>query len=145
MGRNYFSKEQIEELRKSEYVKKISEANVQFTDSFKNEFMELLNGGSSPMEALNKLNVNPKTLGTQRVSALACRMREHAIRPEGFNRRENSSKGKKRKLIFNTEQDELAYYKEYALRLKQELDFTKKIEALERRYSVKQSKVKNTK
>lgn len=145
MGRNYFSKEQIEELRNSVYVKQLSEANVQFTDDFKNKFMELLNGGASPIEALNKLNINPKTLGTQRVYTLAHRMREHAIRPEGFNRKENSSKGKKRKLTFNNEQEELAYYKEVALRLEQELDFTKKIDALERRYAAKQSKAKSTK
>lgn len=145
MGRNYFSKEQIEELRKSKYVKKISEANVRFTDDFKNEFTGLLNTGASPIEALNKLGISPKILGPKRVGSLTTRMREQAMRPEGFSRKENSSKGKKRKLTFENEKEELAYYKEYALRLEQELDFTKKIEALERRYAVKQSKAKNTK
>lgn len=145
MGRNYFSKEQIEELRKSNYVKQISEANVQFTEEFKNEFTGLLKAGVSPTGALNKLNINSKILGRKRVSTLANRMREHAIRPEGFTRKENSSKGKKRKLTFDNEQEELAYYKEYALRLEQELDFTKKIDALEKKYVAEQSKAKNTK
>lgn len=145
MGKNYFSKEQIEELRKSKYVKKVSEASVQFTEEFKNEFITLLNSGMNPSEALRRLRIEPKTLGNKRVDGLSNRMREHAKRPEGFNRKENRSKGKKRKLTFNNEQEELAYYKEYALQLEQELDFTKKIDALEKRYAAKQSKAKNTK
>lgn len=148
MGRNYFSEEEREELEKSKYVKKISEANVQFTEEFKSEFIRHYKQGNTPREIFSMFEINPNLLGKARIKTISNRIRKQSIREEGFSRKENSSKGKQRKErkpSFKNQEEELAYYKEYAIRLEQELDFTKKIKALESEYAVKHSKAKNMK
>ena len=38
MGVNYFTDEQVEELRKNPYVKKVSEKGITYEESFKESF-----------------------------------------------------------------------------------------------------------
>lgn len=145
MPRNYFTNEEIEELSKSKWVEKVSKANVFFTNSFKQEFVRLLNKGVGPHQALITLNINPKILGNIRIDRLTYRLRKQSLRPEGFNRKENSSKGKKRKIVFDSIEAKAAYYEEYAKKLEQELDFTKKVRALEEKYTQNSARAKNSK
>ena len=145
MPRNYFTNEEIQELSKSKWVKKITEANVFFTNEFKNEFIHLLNQGVGPISALQTLGINYKILGQRRIDQLAFRLRKQSVRPEGFDRKENSSKGKKRKLTFESIEAKAAYYEEYSKKLEQELDFTKKVRALEEKYIQSSARAKNSK
>lgn len=135
MPRNYFTDEQIEELSKNKYVLKVSKANIVFTDEFKITFLELLNSGDTPIVALTKLNIDPKVLGRRRIHGLTERIRKFSKRSEGFSRKKNSSAGKPRKKkvpSFENDKQALEYYKEYASKLEQELEFVKKIQALEK-------------
>lgn len=135
MPRNYFTDEQIEELSKNKYVLKVSKAIIVFTDEFKITFLELLNSGDTPIVALTKLNIDPKVLGRRRIRGLAERIRKFSKRSEGFSRKKNSSDGKPRKKkvpSFENDKQALEYYKEYASKLEQELEFVKKIQALEK-------------
>lgn len=145
MPRNYFTEEDITELSKSIYVKSISKANVQFTKEFKERFMELYRQGNTPKQILTMLDINPSILGKDRIGTLSGRIRKQSSRPEGFSRKLNSSKGKKRKMTFNTPEEELAYFKEYATLLEQELEFRKKLEALEEKELMKSTRGKNSK
>ena len=145
MPRNYFTEEEIIELSNSIYVKSISKATVQFTEEFKEQFMELYLQGNGPNTILRMLDLNPSVLGNRRVDELSRRIRSKSVRPEGFGRKHNSSKGKKRKMTFNTPEEELAYYKEYAVLLEQELEFRKKLEALEEKELMKSTRGKNLK
>lgn len=148
MGRNYFSEFEVEELSKSKYVAKISNANIQFSEEFKNVYLQLYKDGLEPIDIIKRLGIDPKILGRTRIGSLSSRIRKQAARDEGFSRKENSSKGKHRKTKkpdFKTSEEELAYYKEYTLLLEQELAFTKKIKALEREYAATLSKAKNSK
>ena len=145
MPRNYFTDDEIEELSKSKWVKKISKANIAFTNEFKNEFVHLLNNGVSPSRALESLGIDYRILGTNRVRRLSSRLRAQSNRPEGFDRKPNSSKGKKRKLTFESIEAKAAYYEEYAKKLEQELDFTKKVRALEEKYIQNSARAKNSK
>lgn len=135
MPRNYFTDEQIEELSKNKYVLKVSKANVIFTDEFKITFLEMLNSGDTPIVALTKLNIDPKILGRSRIHTLSERIRKFSKRSEGFSRKKNSSAGKPRKKKvpnFENDKQALEYYKEYASKLEQELEFVKKNQALEK-------------
>ena len=145
MPRNYFTDDEIEELSKSKWVKKISKANIVFTNEFKNEFVLLLNNGVGPSRALESLGINYKLLGKRRIDQLSNRLRKQSTRPEGFDRKENSSKSKKRKLTFDSIEAKAAYYEEYAKKLEQELDFTKKVRALEEKYIQSSARAKNSK
>ena len=146
MPRNYFTDEQIEELRKSPYVFKISKANVVFTDEFKNLFLNLLKSGIGPSTAFKELGIDYKILGKSRIDKIANRLRAFSKRPEGFSRKPNSSKGKPRKKkvpTFESEAEAAEYYKEYSLRLEQEIELLKKVRALEEKQS--SSRAKNLK
>lgn len=134
MPRNYFTDEQIEELKKCPYVLKVSKANVVFTDEFKNLYLELLNSGLGPSMSLNELGIDYKMLGQRRVGKLARRIKDFSKRPEGFARKVNGSKGKSRKKnvpTFENEAQAAEYYKEYSLKLEQEIELLKKVKALE--------------
>ena len=146
MPRNYFTDEQIEELNKSGYVSKISKANVSFTEDFKIKYLNLLNSGLTPHIALRELGINPKTLRKKRIDNLTSRVKEFSKRSEGFARKKNSSTGKPRKKKtpnFENDKQALEYYKEYSLKLEQELEFVKKIQALEEKQN--SSRAKNSK
>lgn len=145
MPRDYFTDEEIKELSKSKWVKKISKANIVFTNEFKSEFVHLLNNGIGPSSALRSLGINYKLLGRNRIDRLSYRLRAQSKRPEGFNRKENSSKGKKKKLTFDSIEAKAAYYEEYSKKLEQELDFTKKVRALEEKYIQNSARAKNSK
>ena len=143
--RNYFTDEEIQELSKSKWVEKITEAKIYFTNEFKNEFIHLLNQGYGPSRALELLGINYKVLGKSRIDKLSARLKAQSKRPEGFNRKPNSSKGKKRKLTFDSTEAKAAYYEEYSKKLEQELDFTKKVRALEEKYIQNSARAKNSK
>ncbi len=136
--RRYFTDYQIKELTENKWVKKISAKNVAFTDDFKIEFMQNYRNGTGPKQIFVDHGINPTFLGASRIQKCSHRFRDQYARPEGFSRKENSSKGKPRKErrpTFKSKEEELAYYKEYSMRLEQELDFAKKMHALEEEYS----------
>lgn len=145
MPRNYFTEEEMAQLSKNIYVKKVSMANVQFTKEFKEKFMELYKKGYGPRQILTTLNVSPFILGNRRIGQLSNRIRNQNKRPEGFSRKPNSSNGIKRKKTFNTSEEELAYYKKYATLLEQEIEFRKKLEALEEKEFIKSTRDRNSK
>ena len=130
MSKYHFTEKQIIELQKNKYVNKVTEKSIQFTTEFKEEFIRLGKNGLGPVTILTQLGIDPKVLGRDRIDKLAYRIREQSKRPEGFERKENSSKGKKRKLSFESKDEELEYYKELAERLSQENEFLKKLRAL---------------
>lgn len=135
MPRNYFTDEQIKILEENPYVLKVSKANVVFTEDFKREFMRLYESGLGPSGILRRLGIDPQTLGKTRITKLSERLRKQSSRPEGFSRKENSSKGKARKKRhpeFSNDSEKAEYYKEYSEKLEQEIELLKKIRALEK-------------
>jgi hypothetical protein len=136
--RNYFTDTQIEELTRSNWVKSVSEANVTFTEDFKKEFIHDYRNGIGPKQIIRNHGIDPVILGKRRIDCLTARIKTQSARPEGFARKENSSKGKIRKKqepTFQSKEEEAAYYKSYSKQLEQELDFAKKMRALEAEYS----------
>ena len=52
MIKYYFSKDEIDELSQSKYVKSINEKTIQFTNEFKEEFIHLYKQGIRPKKLL---------------------------------------------------------------------------------------------
>lgn len=129
-----FTDEQMEILKESPYVKRISKTNVTFSEEFKTEFIRLYHQGIGPSDIIRQLGIDPKILGSNRIRKLATRIRKQSSRPEGFSRKPNSSKGRPRKKKhpeFDNDAQAAVYYKEYSQKLEQEIELLKKIEALE--------------
>jgi len=136
--RNYFTDTQIKELTRSSWVKSVSKANVTFTEDFKKEFLFDYRNGIGPTQIIRNHGIDPVILGKHRIDCLTKRIKAQSARPEGFARKENSFKGKLRKKYkptFQSKEEEAAYYKSYSELLEQELDFAKKMRALEEEYS----------
>ena len=96
MGKNYFTPEQVEELRKNKYVKKVSEKAITYTEEFKEKFILEYNSGKLPSQILTEMGFDYKVLGKKRVSNIADRLKKQAIRPEGFKDTRTDSSGRPR-------------------------------------------------
>lgn len=147
MPRNYFTDEQIEMLKNNKYVERVTKANVVFTEEFKNLFYSQYINGLGPSKIFTSIGIDTKILGRYRIERFTERIRHNSNRPEGFRRKVNSSKGKprkKRKPSFESETERADYYKEYAMRLEQELDLLKKVKALEEQHQ-RPSRAKSSK
>ena len=84
MGKNYFTSEQVEALRKNKYVKHVSEKAITYTEEFKEIFMLEYNTGKLPSQILIGMNFNPKVLGERRISNIVQVCKKQASRAEGF-------------------------------------------------------------
>ena len=123
MGKNYFTPEQVEELRKNKYVKHVSEKAITYTEEFKERFMLEYNSGKLPAQIITEMGFNYKVLGDARVKSISKRYRVQAKRPEGFKDTRAVSSG--RPLTRQLSQEELIE------RQKQEIELLKaKVEYL---------------
>ena len=139
MPRNYFTDEQVEELKNNPYVLKVSKANVSFTDEFRTKYLLLINSGFSPKKAFIELGLDYKMFGECRVDNLVNRLR-HPKESTGKKR----GRPKKDDRLTSGDVDQiLEYYKEYTTRLEQEVELLKKVRALESNQVL--SRAKNSK
>ena len=62
MGKNYFTSEQVEQLKKNKYVKHVSEKSITYTEEFKEVFIDEYNLGKIPSQILIEMgfDVNSK-------------------------------------------------------------------------------------
>jgi len=130
VGKNKFSEETLEKLRRSKYVVKATESSVQFTPEFKAIIVRESRQGKSQKQILNELGIDAGTLGEQRFKSLFARVRNQARRPSGFER--TCSPGRPKKPIFRSTEEENQYLKDRNEYLEQEIEFLKKLKALER-------------
>ena len=68
MGKNYFTPEQVDELRKNKYVKHVSEKAITYTEEFKEIFILEYRNGKLPSQILLEMGFDYKLLGERRVS-----------------------------------------------------------------------------
>ena len=96
MGKNYFTPEQVEELRKNKYVKHVSEKAITYTEEFKEKFMFEYNAGKTRSQILIEMGFDIKVLGVSRIKNISKSTRRQAIRPEGFKDTRADSSGRPR-------------------------------------------------
>jgi len=144
MGVNYFTEDQIKQLRMNPYVKNVSEKAITYTEEFKEVFLTMYNQGMSPSAILRELQFDVSTLGESRISNLSNRIRKQSIRAEGFedSRKDNAGRPSNKELsteeIIQRKNDEIEY-------LKQKVEFLSDLRRLEREAMWKESKLRKKK
>lgn len=141
MGVNYFTDEQVEELRNNPYVKNVSHKAITYEESFKEVFFIDYQNGMSPSEIFYKYGFNPKVLGEKRLTNFVYQMKKQSNRPEGFEdtRKSNSGRTIEREL---SDKEIIERLKHKNKILQQENDFLKRIRFINKKQISKASKTK---
>lgn len=134
MKRKLFTKDEISILSENQYVSRVTKSNISYTTQFKKDFYNLLLSGTGPTQAIVQLGFDPKVLGARRIEAISYSVRKFAKRPEGFDRKKGKHVGRPKKLTFDSPEEEIKYLKDQLEYQKLEIEFLKKLEALEKKY-----------
>jgi len=131
MGINHFTEEQQKELRKNPYIKKVSDKSITYTTEFRELFANEYRAGKIPSQILTEHGINPQLLGKRRKDALVAMVKRCELRSDGFEdtRKGNSGRRVTRDLADAERISRLEHQIKY---LKQENEFLKKIEFLDR-------------
>lgn len=144
MGKNYFTQEQIEQLKKNKYVKQVSEKAITYTEEFKEKFLSEYNDNKCPSQILLDMGFDTKVLGVSRIQNITDRVKKQAIRVTGFKdtRAVNSGRPSTKELsqeeLIKRQQDQIEY-------LKQQVEFLSDLKRLEREAMWEASKSKKKK
>ena len=144
MSKNYFTPEQVEQLRKNKYVKHVSEKAITYTEEFKEVFMMEYNSGKLPSQILTEMGFDCKVLGEARVDGISRRTRIQSIRPEGFKDTRSTESGRPRTRDL-TKEELIERQKQEIEVLKAKLEFLSLLRRAEREAAWKESKSKKKK
>lgn len=131
MGVNYFTEEQQEELRENPYIKKVSDKSITYTTEFRELFANEYRAGKIPSQILTECGINHQLLGEKRKSALVAMVKKCELRAKGF---EDTRKGNSGRPVTKdlTDAERISRLEHQIKYLKQENEFLKKIEFLDR-------------
>lgn len=140
MGVNYFSDEQVKELEKNPYVKKVSIKSITYSEEFKELFWIDLQNGMMPGNIFRKYGFDPHMLGSSRTLKFTNRVRKEAAREEGFKDTRGTNP---EDLLQNlTIEEQLERLKQKNKILQQENDFLKRVRFINRKQISKLQKDK---
>ena len=142
MSINYFTDEQVEELRKNPYVKNVSHKAITYEESFKEAFIEDYQNGMQPNEIFVKYGFNPKVIGHRRIDSFSQRVKGQKDRPEGFADTRKGSSGRPRTKDLS-DKEIIERLKQKNKVLQQENDFLKRIRFINKKQISKASKTKH--
>lgn len=130
MGKNYFTDEQVNQLRLNPYVKNVSNKAITYTDEFKIVFTEKYLEGNPPSIILREMGFNPHILGKRRIDRFVGNVHKYQARNGDVSdmRKECSSRSSTKKL---SDKERIARLEHQVMYLKQENEFLKKIEFLD--------------
>lgn len=136
MKRKKFSDQDKVELLKSPAILKVSDTNVAYSTKFKLQAVEEYFNGKTPLRIFFEANINVNVLGRDNPEKCLSRWRKKAKIFGKETLLENwtgTTKGYGRpRSRFNSADDEIKFLKARIEYLKEENDFLKKLEALER-------------
>ena len=138
MGVNYFTDEQVEELRKNPYVKKVSEKGITYEESFKESFLNDYDNGMGPTEIFRKHGFDTGVLGKDRIANFTRRVKDQSKRETGFEDQRKYSSGRPRTKDL-TDEERIQRLKLKIKTLKQENDFLKRVRYINRKQLSKQN------
>ena len=144
MGKNYFTPEQVEQLKKNKYVKHVSEKVITYTEEFKEVFMLEYNSGKLPSQILTEMGFDYKLLGQKRIDSIVQRTKKQSLRPEGFKDTRSTESGRplERELSPEEQMERLKQENEI---LKAKVEFLSLLRKAEREAAWKESKSKKKK
>ena len=144
MGKNYFTPEQVEQLRKNKYVKHVSEKAITYTEEFKEIFILEYKSGKSPSQILTEMGFNCKVLGKARIDNISRSVKVQAKRPEGFKDTRSTESGRPRTKVLTPEEQMEKLKLENEI-LKAKVEFLSLLRRAEREAAWKESKSKKKK
>jgi transposase len=146
MGKNYFTDEQLEALLKNPYVKSASAKAITYTDEFKAHFVAEYKSGKMPSQILRNSGFDVKALGKDRIDNLSRCFKNMSKHEEGFSDMRQESSGRPSTKNLTTD-EQIARLQHQVKYLKQENEFLKKINFLDRQdqWEFKQNQKKNSK
>lgn len=142
MGVNYFTDEQIEELKKNPYVKNVSNKAITYEEELKELFLFDYQNGMTPSQIFIKYGFDPKILGRSRIDKFTMRVKQQNSRLEGFTdaRKGRSGRPNTKEL---SDQEMIKRLKQQNKILRQENDFLKRIKFINKKLIFKASKSKH--
>jgi hypothetical protein len=144
MGKNYFTPEQVEQLKKNKYVKHVSEKAITYTEEFKEVLMMEYNSGKLPSQILTEMGFNYKVLGERRIATIVYNTKKQALRPEGFKDTRSTESGRPRTRDL-TQEELIARQKQEIEVLKAKVEFLSLLRRAEREAAWKESKSRKKK
>lgn len=146
MGKNYFTPEQVEQLKQNKYVKNVSDKAITYTEEFREVFLLEYNTGKLPSQILMEMGFDCKVLGKKRIQMISQRVRKQSTRPEGFKdtRADNPNMGRPSTKDLTAEEI-IAKQKAEIELLKAKVEFLSDLKRLEREAMWKASKSKKKK
>lgn len=84
MAQKIFLPEEIEELRRNPYVKRVTEKSITYTEEFRELFSDKYQSGELPTQIFRECGFNISALGNLRIKGMSQRCKKMAVRPEGF-------------------------------------------------------------
>jgi hypothetical protein len=132
MGVNHFTKEQQEELRKNPFIKKVSDKAITYTTEFRELFANEYRSGKIPSQILTECGIDHQLLGKRRKDGLVAMVKKFELRLDGFEdtRKDNSGRPATKDL---TDAERISRLEHQIKYLKQENEFLKKTEFLDRK------------
>ena len=132
MGVNYFTDEQVEELRKNPYVKKVSEKGITYEEGFKELFVIEYEKGKLPSQIFTEAGFDVNALGRDRIHSFSNRIRRQKDRQAGFEDQRKYSSGRPKTKDLSDE-EKIQRLELRIKTLKQENDFLKRVRYLNRK------------
>ena len=132
MSRHVFTDEQIKELNNNPYVISVTSKYINYSEEFKELFLEDYSNGMPPIDIFRKYGFDPDTLGEQRRHNFVMRIKKESQRLDGFKdmRKVNSGRPRTKDL---TSEERIAQLNHKIDILKQENDFLKRVRSINRR------------
>lgn len=144
MSKNYFTPEQVEQLKKNKYVKHVSEKAITYTEEFKEVFMLEYNSGKLPSQVLTEMGFDYKLLGRNRIDGIVQKTKKQSVRPEGFKDTRTTESGRPRTKALTPEEQMEKLKLENEI-LKAKVEFLSLLRRAEREAAWKESKSKKKK
>ena len=141
MGVNYFTDEQVEQLRKNPYVKRVSNKAITYEDSFKEYFYLQYTSGYTPYEIFRMAGFDTNVLKEKRIKGFYLRNKALANSDDGFVDRRKGSSGRPQTKDLTVE-EELERVKQKNKILIQENDFLKRVRFINKKQIFQASKTK---
>jgi hypothetical protein len=132
MGANHFTEEQQEELRKNPYIKRVSDKAITYTAEFREIFANEYRAGKAPSQILSECGIDHQLLGKKRKDSLVAMVKKCELHLDGFEdtRKGNSGHPVTRDL---TDAERISRLEHQIKYLKQENEFFKKTEFLDKK------------
>jgi len=133
MRKNYFTDEQVQQLNMNPYVKKASNKSITYTDDFKITFTKKYLEGNPPSVILREMGFNPRILGKKRIDRFVGNIYKYKARGDDFSDQRGINSGRPSLKEELTDKERIARLEHKIKYLKQENEFLKKIEFIEKK------------